>query len=491
MQVNDIYKNTIKQLVIFCIWVMMVRFFGGISLFAMTIIGVFWAFKGCLGKALSMHIMITFMCILNPHLIGKSGMLMSLGLRGGPLLIGLSLAMNELSTRCRRRLPLNMMLAFLLVAGFSSVSGWCPKVSFLKLLNFTVFFLGLWLGTKGLECNYKELATLRYLFLSLAVFLVIGSLALKPFPGISTMGAIRQMAEIGDISALNEFANEMILNGTLTLFCGVTCHSQTLSPLLVCCFAWVLYDLLFIEGRFRWLHCLILLGAIPMLYMTRSRVALLGLVVSLIFAYVYLPRKMQLVPSMKKWLGMILVIGGVLLATVVTVMEVKSNAISRWVRKTENLEGDRRSLKEAVTSSRQGLLDLSMEDFYRNPLLGMGFQVAWYTKGSVEAAKGLILSSPIEKGVLPVMVLGETGIVGAFVFALFLITFYFGCINQNLFVTISMMGILLMINMGEATYFSPGGAGGIEWMLCVVGGYVLDLSFSVRQEEKIVCYGMI
>ena len=151
------------------------------------------------------------------------------------------------------------------------------------------------------------------------------------------------------------------------------------------------------------------------------------------------------------------------------------------------MQTDQRSLSEAFTASRQGLIEMCMDDFKRRPLIGMGFQVAEYTQEYARGSKGLILSSPIEKGVIPIMILGETGIVGAIVFVVFLISFYFGCVNRRLFLTIMMMTVLLALNMGEATFFSPGGIGGPQWIICMVGGYTLDLMLAAKQRRMGVC----
>jgi len=72
------------------------------------------------------------------------------------------------------------------------------------------------------------------------------------------------------------------------------------------------------------------------------------------------------------------------------------------------------------------------------------------------------------------MILGEGGIVGAFAFLAFLVSFYHKCKKRRLMVTSAMFTTFLASNMGEATFFSPGGTGGILWMICVVGGFVVD-----------------
>ena len=246
----------------------------------------------------------------------------------------------------------------------------------------------------------------------------------------------------------------------------------------------MLLDLLFVEGRVRLPHLGLLALALPLLFLTRSRVALLSLVVSLSLVYFNLPRKIVVDQRMKKWLGHILLVGGVALMVVVVFAEIKGNTISRWMRKTDNVQADQRSLSEALTASRQGVMEMCMDDFRRNPLLGMGFQVAEYTRLNAEQSKGLILSSPIEKGVIPVMVLGETGIVGAIIFGAFLLAFYKGCSEKRLYITLTMMTVFLTINMGEATFFSPGGIGGVEWVICIIGGYVLDMLILSKEKYR-------
>lgn len=481
---NDIYNQAFKQFCLFCLWVALARFSKGLVLPVMALLGVMWAFKGEAGKSFSIYSMLLCMVTLNPNILPKVGFMYSLGLRFGPLIIGLALAMKGAMASKRQALPMGMMLLFLLVALLSSINGWYPQVSYLKLVNFLVFFLGIWLGTKGLQRNEREVKILRATLLALAIFLILGSAVLWPFPGISTLNALVLSGEVEDVATRNAIIMEMIDSGGTTLFCGVTGQSQMLSPLLACSFAWVLCDMLFVEGRFRWQHAALLLCALPLLYLTRSRTALVGVMVALALIYFYLPQRLTLDKRMKIWLGHILIVGGVALVALAAVAEIRSHTISRWIRKTDDIKSDQRSLSEAFTASRQGLVDMCMDDFKRSPMLGMGFQVSVFTPQLMEGQKGLILSSPIEKGVAPIMILGETGVVGSLVFIAFLVVFYFGCESKSLFISVTMMLVLLALNMGEATFFSPGGIGGPQWMFCIVGGYTLDLMLDFQRKGR-------
>ena len=485
MRIDIYYKEALKQFFWFIFWLLAARFSRGASLLLMTVIGIGLALSNKAGRAFSVYSMMMIMVCINPFVLPKEGGLYGIGLRFGPLLIGFAMMMRGVMVNSKLRLPLGMMLIVIIFACFSSVNGWCPEVSYLKLVNFMVFFIGIWLGTQGIERDPLGLLTLRATFLALALFVVGGSVLLLPFPGISTLNGLTQANLVGNVNELNELVQEMMLGEGRTLFCGVTSQSQALSPILSCIIGWVLYDLLFLEGRFRWPHILLLVGALPLLFKTRSRVGIVSVIVILLLVYFYLPRKIYIHAGLKKWLGSFLLSMGVILFSVSIVAEVHSNSISKWIRKTENVKSDSRTLTEAMTQSRQGLMEESLYDFKQSPLLGMGFQVARYTKDFIRGNKGLILSSPIEKGVLPVMLLGEVGLVGTISFLAFVISFWVSCSNKRLFITNSMMLILLATNLGEATFFSPGGIGGVLWCLCIVGGYVLDLSRITNMPKQI------
>ena len=40
--------------------------------------------------------------------------------------------------------------------------------------------------------------------------------------------------------------------------------------------------------------------------------------------------------------------------------------------------------------------------------------------------------------------------------------------------TIAMFTVMFATNMGEANFFSVGGLGGSLWLLCVMGGFIVD-----------------
>ena len=108
-------------------------------------------------------------------------------------------------------------------------------------------------------------------------------------------------------------------------------------------------------------------------------------------------------------------------------------------------------------------------------MLGKGFQVMlehkqWYREGRIS-----LLYAPIEKGVLPTMILGETGIVGAIVFAFFVLHFIASCSRRHYMGLLSLFAVLIASNMGEASFFSPSGQGGVMWVVVAIGGFCCDM----------------
>lgn len=479
---TDIYKLTVRMVVFTVLMIGLCRLTRGYIMPVYTLAGALCAFANHLGWALAFFVMMPFFAVLNPALVGNESSIYGLSVRLGPLLIGLVLALRGASRQGTHRLPFIGIVPFLMIATISSADGWAPFVSYLKLANFIVFLFGIWYGTQNLQQRPKDVLLLRSFFLALACILVFGSVVTIAVPSVGYATGLKYALQEGGVALANEVFKQQQADSLATLFCGVTNHSQALSPLLALTVGWTLCDMLLLERRFRWLHLAIVVFALPLAYMTRSRVGLVSLVTAFAASGLYAARKVNLPARVKVhlnngiWLGM-----GILLVGVM-VFQLGGKHMSQWIRKTSDVSADKRSLGEALTSSRFGLMEYSLYEFRRNPLLGSGFQVAEYTQDLVNENKGFMISAPIEKGVAPVMVLGETGILGEACFLLFLASFYGACIRRKYTVTIALFTVFFVTNMAEATIFSPGGIGGILWMIGVVGGFTIDTYILYRRQ---------
>ena len=486
---TDIDKLTFRMVVFTVLAIILCRLTRGVIMPVFTLIGVYLALANRLGWALVFFVMLPFFVILNPGILGARSSLFGISVRFGPLLIGLILAMRGASRQGRHKLPLIGIVPFIMAAIISSVDGWAPSVSLIKLANFCVFLFGIWFGTQNLQERPKDVLLLRSFFLALACLLVFGSIPTMAIPSVGYATTLQwYMGEGAEV--INEMFQQIKADSGITLFCGITSHSQTLAPLLALTVGWVLCDMLLLERRFRWLHICIIIFALPLIYLTRSRLGLISVVAALYMGAFYAARKIQLPASLRARLSQGIMVSGALLVVVVIVAQLTTGAMSRWVRKTNKEEDDRRSLGEAFTSSRMGLIEQSLYEFRRNPMFGSGFQVAEYTRDLVAASRGFILSAPIEKGLAPVMVLGETGILGEMCFIIFIVSFCGTCVRRKYVVTFSLFTVMLVTNMGEATFFSPGGTGGILWMVGVVGGFTIDTYLLYRRQLEQQWAGM-
>lgn len=479
---TDIYKLTARMVVFTALMIGLCRLTRGAIMPVYTLAGALCAFTSQVGWALVFFVMMPFFAIINPAIIGNESSVYGLSVRLGPLLIGLILAFLGASRQGRHRLPFFGILPFLMVAAISSADGWAPSVSYMKLVNFIVFLFGIWYGTQNLQQRPKDVLLLRSFFIAMACILVFGSILTIAVPSVGYATGLRYALREGGAALANEVFRQRQADSAATLFCGITNHSQALSPLLALTVGWTLCDMLLLERRFRWLHLAIIVFTLPLAYMTRSRVGLVSLISALVAGGFYAARKVDLPARLRVrlnnsiWLGM----GLMLLGAVV--IQLKGGYMSQWIRKTSDVSGDSRTLGEALTSSRFGLMEYSLYEFRRNPLLGSGFQVAEYTQDLVRGNKSFILSAPIEKGVAPVMVLGETGILGEICFVIFLVSFYGACARRKYIVTSALFTVFFVTNMAEATMFSPGGIGGILWMISVVGGFTIDTYLLYRQQ---------
>lgn len=470
------YKKIAKELLLLLATILLCRFTEGLAAYPVVVWGCLSALRRNVARAFACMATLFLLVLTNPFFIPNKSPLFSYAVRGGAFIISIALSLGCEQSKFPRRLPLGMLFAYLSVCAFSSATGWLPQVSFLKLVMFSAFLLAIIVGARNLQASFEGLQLLRCFFMATSVYLIIGSLLLWPFPQWSSLGAVLETRKnFGDTGLVEDMlAGEMVLNQTL--LCGVVYHSQALASVCCCAFAFVVADMLFVEKRIVWLHVCLIFSAIIVVYLTRSRTALFALSVAIILIMFFAGRNLWINAVIRNNLRTIVKQGLLIMLVVGAVFEIRGGTMSKWLRKKNDVAGDERNMVTALTESRQGLIEKSMRDFKLNPLFGMGFQVEERHRDQIKgySGHGLILSASIEKGLLPLMVLGESGIVGSIVFIIFLFYFYGTCVHEKLIATRLMFTVLLAANMGEATFFSSGGPGGMQWLFTAVGGFMVD-----------------
>lgn len=382
--------------------------------------------------------------------------------------------------RVREHLPILWMFAYCVVACISSIDGWMPLISYLKIVQFVLFLIGLLFVARIIQQSDQGLYQLRCAMMAIAIIMLCGSLLVRFIPSVGFSMMVAQAESWGFAVTGTEIAK----SEGMTLFNGMVCHSQMLAPVVAMMAAWVLCDMILVAKRFTWIHGSALMTAPILLYMSRSRGGLLDIMAVLVTViFVCVPRA-RLAQAVRSKLTLIVMGASAALVVVAIVAQVRTQAISRWLRKVEDVHGDTRTLQEAFTDSRTASIAYNLNDFRLNPFFGKGFQVVRGMDRAYRANQLSLFSAPVEKGVTPYVILGETGLLGAGVFFIFLVAFYTTCLKRRYLALLTLFTCTLVTNLADSTLFSPGGLGGFLWIVSCVGGFGIDL-ISIRQAHGV------
>lgn len=479
-ELKSLYKTVAKISLMIVASVLLCRVTEGFFSIILVALGIGWAMTNAYGKSLACFALFPFMIVLSPAILPKTSIL-AIALRLGPLAIGVVLCIISFGRRGSQKLPFSGLLLYLAVSIVSSYGGWAPFISYLKMVNFFLYFVGIWIGTQNIHEKPKEMYFIRCFILSLVCVLAFGGVLSLPFPAVCYSTSLTYSVDkMATLQALYS-------TGGVVLFSGITNQSQALAPITACLITFTLADMIFVMKRKTMLHIILLVICGWMLFKTRSRTGLFATAVGVTFVLIYAPQKIKVSERVKRTIKRLAAVGLTCAFIVVVFGEVSNRMVTKWILKTNDIEAVKaeRGFEEGLTGSRQRLIQESWDEFYMNPMFGMGFQVNW---GSQElfGDQGFVMSAPVEKGLLPMTILGEGGIVGSIAFVIFLIGFYVGCHRRHYIITIVMFTTFLATNIGEATFFSPGGIGGILWVFGTVGGYILDmLMYSEHRRAQI------
>ena len=387
--------------------------------------------------------------------IFTAGITSGLIVRGTLAMLTVLLATKLLQGGRESRLitPFWGIMLYILWECFVSFQGYSPVVSYLKLFLFFCIFLSM-LGVantvnRSMRTNAK---ILRSAILAVIAFIIIGSVILIPFPSLSLM--------------TEKAAIEAMLSGeAVSLFQGMTSHSQVMGPMAGILGTFLFADLVFSIGKWDKFYILMILLCPFLVYKTSSRTAMGTLIagIGMVLFLVMLSRGLA-----KNWKGkvlmamnMIIVCGAVVICAVPQLRE----RASEFVLKRTQVADSGLLTMENITSSRQGRIDEAMFYFKKKPVQGNGFQVS--ANMAHERRHGLVeyLSAPIEKGVWIYAVLEEGGVIGMVLFCGWLIWLFVALISRHAYIGASVFFTFTVANLGEFSFFSMSYIGGIYWTL--------------------------
>ena len=417
-------------------------------------------------------LLLTAVITMTNNFFAPKGMVFSLAARGVYLLVGSVLTLQIVGQRNSRLMtPLLSILAYVAYMAIVSSVGWQPMISYLKIILFVIIFFAFY-STANASATRGGVRPerVRSVILSFVCFIVFGSLALIPFPGIGKLGAAEAMEMGLDVSSLG-------------LFKGITAQPQALGPMIATMGTLLFADLLFSVRRWDRLYVALLLGVPVLIYYTGSRTAMGTWLVGMGFVgFLFMKAQARVVGARWKQRALsLLTLMGVFLGIGLFSTPQMREYVARFALKYVSEESKLDVSYESMTATRQGLMDSAMDNFRVSPWIGNGFQVSrQMAEYEIDSWKQL-LSAPIEKGVWVTAVLEEGGVFGMLLFVLFALVSFAAMLARQAFVGSSCLVVLLVSNLGEFTFFSMSGIGGVMWAL-VFAGLALDAQ-RLRQQR--------
>lgn len=472
MKLNDVYDKRLLMQGLFGLLSLVVamKVTGGAG-FLLIIPFILMGFsKNKTGLLLWCILATTVITMTNPNIAPK-GSTFSIANRLIYLLVGGVMVLQVVGQRASKLMtPLLAILPYVAYMAMVSSVGWLPIISYLKLTLFTIVFFAFYsVGNAATARSNLGVAQLRSIFLCFAVFLIVGSVCLIPFPGIAMMSA-------------DYYVSRGLPIPEGSLFMGMTLHSQSLGPIIAVFSVMLFADLLFSVKKWDKLYLLLLLLSPILIYKTGSRTAMGTYAVGLFFTtFIFMHARGVGVKWKGKALSVLILVGMLGGLAFMATPSLRQSAV-QFIFKTRGAEIAKESqTMENLVASRQGGFEHSMANFKESPWIGNGFQVSSMQRGMKIYSWKQLLSAPIEKGVWVSAVLEEGGVFGMILFCLFLLIAFYCLLTRHAFVGVSVFFVFIISNLGEFTFFSMSAGGGLMWSM-VFFGVAMDAA-RLRQER--------
>lgn len=267
-----------------------------------------------------------------------------------------------------------------------------------------------------------------------------------------------------------------------TGFQGVLGHPQAFGPTMAFLGAWAASQM-FAHVRPAWTSVALVGASLVLVILSEARTAGVAMIMGLSVSFVTAPalsgqRILHVLPGLlsKRVWGVLAVAAFLAIPLSTHLADLANHYITKSGR------ADAAGLLEAYEGSRGRLVDTMWANIGENPLIGIGFGIA-STPNEMEVVRdpllGLPMGAAIEKGVMPLAVLEEVGLMGFLLVSLWLLMLT-RRVGKGGVAPLTVTATALLMNLGEATFFSPGGMGMLS--LVVVGWAV-----SAGQHTRPVC----
>lgn len=432
--------------------------------FLLIFLATFVAFGRNRTEILLYLILMTATLTVTNDYFAPKGMVFAIGARVLFLLVGSVMMLQLTAQRTSRMMtPVLTLLVYVGYMAITSSVGWSPLISYLKIILFVIIFLAMFsVGNAAVISQRVKVERLRSVFLCMAAFIILGSILVLPFPGISMMNA-------ADFIGVEGF--HIPESG---LFKGMSIHSQCLGPSIAMLAVVLLADLLFSVRRWDKVYLVLLCCTPIVVFRTGSRTAMGTLLAGLFFVFLLFVNARGMGARWKtRATSALMIIGIVSGCLLLSTPQMREKVVSFIYKSGGQMVTEEYQTVDNLVSSRQGLMDDAMANFRESPWIGNGFQVSEAFAHREIVSWKQVLSAPIEKGVWVTAVLEEGGIFGMVLFIIFLLVAIFGLLSKRAVTGAAALFVFIVANLGEFTFFSMSYTGGLMWAM-VFTGIALD-----------------
>lgn len=454
-------KALIKYAAILVALIAACKVTGGLAVIVVPFLVVIANARGRVVEVLFWIVFMLYFSFANPRVCGKTPAFV-LTTRVTLVLVTCMLAGSLFSAHKREARIVSPMWGIFIYAFWEALisgQGWEPTVSYLKLALFFFVFVGLIAVANRVNLSTRANAKLmRSALLAVICVIIFGSVLLVPF-GIGLMGA-------------EEVIKAMMAGERLSLFCGMTNHSQALGPTAAILGVFIFADMIFSIKKFDKLYLALLISACLVLYKSSSRTGMATLVAGCGMAWLMAIRSQGIGTKWKlrmmTGIGAFALIAGIGAVAIPSVRDGVAQFVLKYGDDTKNMT------TEDVLKSRQGKLDGMYYNIAKKPLIGNGFQVSEEMEYEHRSGFLAYLSAPVEKSTWVVAVVEEGGAIGMILLCGWIVFAIGALIKRHAYIGASMFVTLLVCNMGEFSMFSMSYTGGLYWGM-VFAGLVMDV----------------
>lgn len=460
-------KKFLKQLLVLFVGVAaLCKVSGGMAI-AVVFPVIFWAISQKRSEwLLAMLFYLPLATCTNQELIPKTaGSLMII--RGGMVSLGAIMTFMVFGRHKGLFIaPLLGILGYVFYMFVPSMMGWAPLVSFFKLFLFIFMFLGYAsIGGLIMTDQRDNIPKVRSAMMAFGIYIAVFSVILLIVrPGMAYMSR-------DDMTEAELLAN--LAGGAVSLFKGMTQHSQVMGPMAAMICVLFAGDYLFSVRRHLWIYDVIIACAMVCLWKSSSRTAMGTVLIGLmVLGWCFMGAR----GIGSKWKRIVLnlaVVAGIMGVLAVIAVAPLRESLLGFVLKYGG--SDSQAVKmmttEDILASRQSKLDGALYNWRKSPVIGNGFQVS-EDMSSVKSIKEMI-TMPVEKSTWVYANLEEGGVVGSLIFVVWVMMAFFALRRRHVYVGLSCFVAMIVLNLGEYTIFSLSYTGAVVWCV-VIAGCVMD-----------------